>query len=250
MGLGPQIVVVPSDQEMSRLAADAVQAVLQEKPDAAISLPTGSTPLGMFGELIERQQTGAVDLTLMQFFCLDEYLGVSTEDPNTLTNWLMRSFILPAGIPLDHVHTLPVLDPYPDSAARQYEEEIGQRGGLELVVLGIGNNGHVAYNEPGSASDSRTRVVDLTDESIDQARGYFDGATVPTRAMTVGIGTLLEARRLLLIASGEGKQEILRKTLLEPMTDKVPASWLRLDPERLTVIADEAAGALIRDLAD
>ena len=185
----------------------------------------------------------------MQLFCLDEYMGVSLDDPNTLTNWLMRSFILPAGIPLDHVHTLPVRDPYPDSAARRYEEEIGQCGGLELAVLGIGNNGHVAYNEPGSASDSRTRIVELTEESIDQARGYFEGATVPTKAMTVGVGTLLEARSLLLIASGEAKQEILRKTLREPMSDLVPASWLRLDPERLTVIADEAAGALIRDMA-
>ncbi len=107
------------------------------------------------------------------------------------------------------------------------------------------NNGHIAYNEPGSAADSRTRVIDLAQESIDQAAGYFHGASVPTKAMTVGVGTLLESERIVLIAAGAGKAEIIRQALRDPMSADVPASWLRLAPERVTVILDEAAAALL-----
>lgn len=238
-----QLEIVADQREMGQRAADIVCAVLQANPDAAISLPTGSTPLGMFNILIDRSRSEAVDLSKFQLFCLDEYVGVSADDPNTLTAWLMRTFIVPAGIPIDHVHTLPVTDPDPDSAARAYEAGIVAAGGLELAVLGLGGNGHIAYNEPGSGADSRTRVLQLTQESVDQAAGYFGGAKVPTMAMTVGVGTLLEADKLVLIVSGEAKQDILKAALHGPMTDQVPASWLQLAGERLTVIADRVAAA-------
>jgi glucosamine-6-phosphate deaminase len=108
-------------------------------------------------------------------------------------------------------------------------------------VLGLGANGHVAYNEPGSGADSRTRVLTLTPESVSQAAGYFAGRTVPTQAMTIGIGTLLEAGKIVLLVTGAAKAAILRRTLHEPMTSEVPASWLRLAGNRLTVIADRLA---------
>lgn len=237
----PTLIIVPDHEAMSEMAADIVVATLNANPNAAISLPTGSTPVGMFESLIRRSQAGEVDLTRFQLFCLDEYLGVSPDNPNTLTSWLFRTFIVPAGIPADHVHTLPVLAEHTASAAASYEDDIASAGGLQLAVLGIGGNGHIAYNEPGSPADSRTRVLDLTQESIDQAAGYFGGASVPRQAMSVGVGTLLEAERIVLIVSGAGKQEILRATLHGPMTADVPASWLRLQPEKVTVIADEAA---------
>jgi glucosamine-6-phosphate deaminase len=237
----PKLVVVTDEQAMGVAAADIVAETLNANPEAAISLPTGSTPVGMFNELIRRSKAGEVGLTRFHLFCLDEYLGVSEDDPNTLTSWLMRTFIVPAGIPLDHVHTLPVADDYPDAAAKRYEESIAGCGGLELAVLGIGGNGHIAYNEPGSDSDSRTRVVQLTPESVEQAAGYFGGASVPTMAMTVGVGTLLEARKIVLIASGAAKQDILHAALKGPLTAEVPASWLRLAAERVTVIVDKAA---------
>ncbi|MGE3798770.1 MAG: glucosamine-6-phosphate deaminase [Thermomicrobiales bacterium] len=245
MAVEPNLIIVPDHDAMSVVAADMVSETLRENPRAAISLPTGSTPVGMFDELIRRCQEGTVDLTQFQMFCLDEYLGVSADDPNTLTSWLFRTFIIPAGIPAENVHTLPVTSPTPSAAAIAYEEEIEAAGGLQLAVLGIGGNGHIAYNEPGSGADSRTRVVDLTDESIAQAAGYFEGASVPHQAMTVGVGTLLEAERLVLIATGENKQEILRAALLGPMSSDVPASWLRLCPEKVTFVIDEAAAGLL-----
>jgi glucosamine-6-phosphate deaminase len=195
--------------------------------------------------LIEASRSGSLDLTRFQLFCLDEYLGVTPDDPNTLTSWLKRTLIEPAGISMENVHTLPVDEADPAAAARRYDQSIADAGNLALAVLGIGNNGHIAYNEPGSDAGSRTRVIDLTQESIDQAAGYFHGASVPTKAMTVGVGTLLESDRIVLIAAGEGKAEIMRRALREPMTSDVPASWLRLVPDQVTVILDEAAASLL-----
>lgn len=239
----PTLVVVKNADEMSEMAAQIVAGVLEMNPTASIALPTGNTPVGMFEVLIAASQRGEVDLGRFQLFCLDEYLGVTPDDPNTLTSWLKRTFIEPAGIPMEHVHTLPVDDPDPEAAAKRYDDAIGAAGHLALAVLGIGNNGHVAYNEPGSGADTRTRVVDLGQDSIDQAAGYFHGASVPTKAMTVGVGTLLESGRIVLIATGAGKAEIIRRALREPMSADIPASWLRLAPERVTVILDEAAAA-------
>lgn len=241
----PTLVVVKNADEMSAMAAEIVAEVLTVRPSAPISLPTGSTPVGMFEKLIEGSRSGALDLTRFQLFCLDEYLGVTPDNPNTLTAWLKRTLIEPAGIPMGNVHTLPVNEDDPAAAARRYDQSITDADNLALAVLGIGNNGHIAYNEPGSDADSRTRVLDLAQESIDQAAGYFDGASVPTKAMTVGVGTLLESDRIVLIAAGKGKAEIMRRALREPMSSDVPASWLRLAPEQVTVILDEAAAALL-----
>ena len=245
MAQEPTLVVVKNAEQMSERAAAMVAELLTARPTAPISLPTGNTPVGMFDKLIEASRRGDLDLTRFQLFCLDEYLGVTSENPNTLTAWLMRTFIEPAGIPLEHVRTLPVDDPDPATAAKRYDESIAAAGHLALAVVGIGNNGHIAYNEPGSKADSRTRVVDLSQESIDQAKGYFDGASVPTQAMTVGVGTLLESERIVLIAAGEGKAEIMRRALREPMSSEVSASWLRLAPDKVTVILDEPAAALL-----
>lgn len=239
----PKLVVVVDAAAMGAAAADIVAETVRRLPEAALAVPTGSTPLPMFEALIDRVGRGDLDLSGIQLFCLDEYVGVSPADPNSLTGWLERVFLNRAGIPADHVHTLPSTDPDLAGAPRRYERDLTARGGLELAVLGLGGNGHIAYNEPGSPADSRTRVVTLTPESVAQAAGYFEGRTVPTRAMTVGVGTLLEARRILLIVSGAAKAGVLRRTLHEPMTADVPASWLRLAGDRVTVIADEAAAS-------
>ena len=237
----PKLMVVADADAVGRAAADVVTETVRRKPDAAIAAPTGSTPLPMFAQLIARVGRGGLDLSRVHLFCLDEYVGVATSDPVSLTGWLSRMFFTPAGIPERQVHTLPSMDSEPEPALRRYETDLAARGGLELAVLGLGGNGHIAYNEPGSAADSRTRVLTLTPESVTRAAGYFAGRTVPTRAMTIGVGTLLEARMIALIVTGTAKAAILRRTLSEPMTADVPASWLRLAGDRLTAIADEAA---------
>ncbi len=243
MSVGPKLVFVSDYDAMSREAADIVAKTVKAKPDAAISVPTGSTPVGMFDELITRVESGELDLSQIQLFCLDEYVGVTEDDPNSLTGWLYSAFLNRSRIPDANIHTLPSTAADLPAAAAEYEAAIVAAGGLELAVLGLGGNGHIAYNEPGSAGDSRTRVLELTHESIEQARGYFEGRDVPTKAISVGVGTLLEARNIVLIVSGESKAEILHQALHGTQTPDVPASFLQRAFDRLTVIADEAAAA-------
>lgn len=236
------LTIVADETAMGRLAADAVAETVARQPAAVISLPTGNTPLPLFAELVDRVGRGELDLSRVHLFCLDEYLGVAADDPNSLTGWLQQAVIGPAEFDPARVHTLPATDRDPAAAANRYEAELTALGGLDLAVLGIGPNGHVAYNEPGSAADSRTRVLELTQESIDQAAAYWRGSvTIPRRAMTVGVGTLLEANHLVLIAAGAGKAAIVRQALRDPMSAAVPASWLRLAGDRLAVVLDEAA---------
>ena len=242
----PAVTIVRDYAEMSSRAADTVTRAVATKPDAVFALPTGSTPLGLFAELIARVEGGLLDLSRAHLFCLDEYVGVTRDDPNSLTGFLDRSFLHGAGMDPARVHVLPSDDPDPVGAAARYEAELAALGGLDLAILGLGPNGHVAYNEPGSTADSRTRVLTLTSGSIEQAEAYWEeSVATPHRAMTMGIATLLEAREIVLIVSGAAKAEMLRRTLREPMTSDVPASFLRLAADRLTVIADEEAGAAL-----
>lgn len=231
-------------QAMSEVAAEIVATAVAANPELVLALPTGSTPLGMFKELIARVETGTLDLSRVQFFCLDEYVGVTPDDPNSLTGWLFRSFMDPARVPRENVHTVPSTAADPEAALAQYEANLQALCGLDLAVLGLGPNGHIAYNEPGSPADSRSRVLQLTQQSIDQATAYWaPGTPTPTTAMTMGVQTLLEADRIVLIVSGAAKAEKLRQTLEEAPSADVPASWLQLAPEKTLVIADEAAVA-------
>jgi glucosamine-6-phosphate deaminase len=228
----------------SAAAAEVVVATIHGKPNAAISLPTGSTPLGMFDILSARVASGEIDFSNVEIFCLDEYVGVNFDDPGSLTRWLWDALLHRIGVTPEHVHALPSTAADLSTAAITYDEVISARGGLDLAVLGLGPNGHIGYNEPGSTPNSRTRVISLTPESLSQASSYWNGTvSIPDRAMTIGVGTLLESRRIVLLVTGGAKAEMLRRTLEEPMSADVPASWLRLAGPRLEVIADEEAAS-------
>jgi glucosamine-6-phosphate deaminase len=236
------LTVVPDAPAMSALAADIVADVVRGKSDAVISLPTGSTPLSMFDVLAARAARAEIDFSRIHLFCLDEYVDVTPDDPNSLTGWLREAFIDRAGVAPERVHALPATAQDLLDAAEDYERALAALGGLDLAVLGLGPNGHIAYNEPGSSVDTRTRVVELTPGSLEQARAYWTGKVmVPDRALTIGVATLLESKLIVLLVSGEAKGEILRRALEEPMSREVPASWLRLAGPRLHVIADAAA---------
>ncbi|MDF3015152.1 MAG: nagB [Thermomicrobiales bacterium] len=226
----------------SNYAADIVSNTLRSKPDATIAFPTGTTPLAMFDLLAARAARGETDFSGVKIFCLDEYVGATVEDPNSLTRWLSEALLNRIGIKTDQLHTLPVTAEDLVASAAEYDRAISARGGLDLAILGLGPNGHIGYNEPGSSADSRTRVIALTAKSRDQASAYWEGSlAIPDHAMTMGVGTLLESKQIVLLVTGEAKAEMLRRTLQEPMSAEVPASWLRIAGPRLTVIADEAA---------
>ena len=246
------LTIVQSAEAASEAAADVIAATVQTKPNAAISVPTGSTPLCMFDVLAARVARGEIDFSDVEIFCLDEYVGVSVDDPGSLTRWLWDALLHRIGVTPEQVHALPSTAIDLVAAAAEYEGMIAERGGIDLAVLGLGPNGHIGYNEPGSSAGSRTRVITLTPESLDQASAYWEGAvTIPDQALTMGVGTLLEARQIVLLITGEAKSSMLRRTLEEPMSSDVPASWMRLAGPRFHVIADRAAASeLSADRAD
>lgn len=241
----PRITVVEDYDAMSRLAADRVAEVVTAYPNAAITVPTGSTPEGMYAELVRRITSGELDFSGVQVFCLDDYLGQTPQDEASLTKLLLQEFLVPAKIPTENVHFIPTSKDNPAGNAAQYEAEIAAAGGLKLAVIGLGPNGHVAFNEPGSGPDTRTRVIDLTEESRNQNAAYYEGAEIPEQAITMGIGTILDAERVVMIVSGEGKAGIVGEMVNGPMTDDLPGSWIGLKGEQAELIVDEAAAAEI-----
>jgi glucosamine-6-phosphate deaminase len=239
---GWQLTVVDDEAAVGEAAAEVVSRVVRAKPNAALSVPTGRTPLSMFDALAARAARDEIDFTQVEFYCLDEFLGRTAADAHSLTGWLWTAFLSRVGADPRRVHELPTTAPDPARAATEHDARLTARGGLDLAVLGIGPNGHVGYNEPGSALNSATRVVTLTPESSRQAAAYWnDAALKPERAMTMGIGTLLRAKEIVLIASGAEKARILRAALDGLIGPDVPASWLRRKGPHLTVIADRAA---------
>ena len=227
--------------EMSRVAADAVADLIRAKPDATLTPPTGSTPVGLFQELAARQQRGEIDLSRLRIFLMDEYLGVTPDDPRSLYGWLQRAFLDPLQIPAANVVPLPGHTGDPEAACRDYHAAVLAAGGFDLALLGLGPNGHLGYNDPPADAASTTRVLTLSDSSLDGAANYFGGRDrVPRQALTAGMDLLLGAHQKLLIVSGAHKREILKQTLLGPVTPQVPSSYLQ-QAENVTVIVDEAA---------
>jgi glucosamine-6-phosphate deaminase len=226
--------------DMSRRAADIVVGQVKDKPNSLLVLPTGNSPVGLFRELVERQNKGEVDFRDARFVTLDEYAGIGRDDPRRLFSWLMRELFDALSIAADRID---VFDPNaePEAEAGRIERAIADSGGIDLAVLGLGPNGHLGFNEPGSAIDSRTRLVALAPESIVSNAAYWGSeAAVPRQAFTLGLGTLHEARQCLLIVSGTAKAQILARALEGPIGPAVPASLLRYHADA-AVIADRAA---------
>ncbi|GAC1437065.1 MAG: glucosamine-6-phosphate deaminase [Chloroflexota bacterium] len=240
-----QVIIADDYEDVSRRAAGVLADVALARPDAVVSLATGETPLGMYRVLIGWVESGRVDLSHMRFFMLDDYLGAGQDDQHSFYRWLREAIFDPAGVPPAHVQVLPTLadEGTLEESCLAYEAAIKGAGGIDLQLLGIGSNGHLGFNEPLSPRDSRTRIVDLTEKTVESnARYWGPDVVVPRRAITMGLGTILEARQQLLLASGAAKAEILARALEGPVTEEVPASLLQEAPSAL-IIADRAAAA-------
>lgn len=232
-------------RELSRLAADRVSAVVAEKPAAVLGLATGSTPIGLYAELVARSRAGELDLRQVTTFNLDEYLGLPRTHPASYWQFMQAHLFRHVPVRAERIH-LPRGDaPDPEAECRAYEAAIAAAGGIDLQVLGIGGNGHIGFNEPGAPFDSVTRVVDLTAETrAANARFFARPDEVPRQAISMGIRTIMQARRILLLASGEGKAAAVAAALTGPVTTAVPASVLQRHPD-VTVIMDAAAAGLL-----
>ena len=240
-----EVVIVGAPEEAGRIGADAIERLVRARPDAVLGLATGSSPLPIWQALRDR----GLDLRRVHGFALDEYVGLPAGHPESYRAVLMREVVEPLGLDPARVE---VPGDGADGAGlagagEAYEARIEAAGGIDLQVLGIGSNGHIAFNEPGSAFDSRTRVAELAEATRRDNARFFGGDIdrVPTQCITQGIGTILRARRLVLIAQGESKAEALAAALEGPMTVAMPASAIRRHPD-VTVIADEAAASRLR----
>ncbi len=246
-----KVMIAANGAEMGRMAADFVVAAVQAKPESVIVFPTGKTPTGLYKELIARYQQGEFDPSQLRIFLLDEYVGVGPADPRSLQGWLQRELFTPLAIRPAQVTPLPGDAADPDQACRGYAAAVQAAGGFDLAILGLGPNGHIGYNDPPAAADAPTRVLQLSQSSLDTcARDWGKDLPLLPLALTAGMDLLLAARQKLLLVSGEGKQTILRASLLGPVTPDVPASYLQ-QATGVTVIADEAAtkGALAATIA-
>lgn len=236
-----RLIVTEDYEALSRAGADLVVEVLGAEPAATVLVATGETPMGMYRELAERRRRGQLAASRLRVFQLDEYLGLGPDDHRSLYRWTMRSFAEPLGVPPASVVRLMGDATDLEAACRAYEEAVEAAGGIDLAILGLGPNGHLGFNEPPADRNLPTRVVELSEESVESNGRYWGGRDqVPLRAMTAGMSVILAARRTLLVVSGTHKRDILRRTIDGPVTADLPASYLRLSPS-VTVIADTAA---------
>ncbi len=230
-----QVVIKRSYDDLSREAARIAGEAVRANPQLVLCLPAGNTPRGMYRELIRMYRESRLDFSRVSFFQLDEYIGLRPDHPKSFRVFLWREFFNYINVRRANVYV-------PDE---NYEDTIHRAGGIELLISGIGVNGHIAFNEPGSPLNSRTRIVDLTESTVDRIRDKFAPEELPRQAITMGLGTILDAQRILLLASGRSKAEILARALAEEITPEVPASALRLHSNAV-VIADEEAAAIYR----
>ena len=218
------------------------------KPDKpfVLGLPTGSSPLGIYRQLISACKAGSVSFSSVISFNMDEYAGLSPDHPQSYRRFMDDNFFSGVDIKRENTHVLDGLAKDPEAECRAYEEAIKAAGGIELFLGGIGNNGHIAFNEPGSSLNSRTRVMTLTtDTRIANAR-FFDGdpQKVPAKALTVGIGTVMDAREVVIIVSGRQKARALQAAVEGGISHWCPLSCLQMHPKAVIVCDEEAAEEL------
>ena len=228
-------------EEMSRKAAGIVSAQIIMKPDCVLGLATGSTPVGLYKQLIEWYHNGDLDFSGVRTVNLDEYKGISRENDQSYYYFMHQNLFDHVNIPAGNTHLPDGMEPDSEKECRRYEELIQSMGSVDLQLLGIGHNGHIGFNEPADAFDKLVHCVNLTQSTIEANKRFFASAEdVPKQAYTMGIQTIMRSKKILIMANGEGKADIVRDSFFGPITPKVPASVLQLHND-VTLVADEAA---------
>lgn len=226
---------------MSRKGAAFLAAKIILKPNALLGLATGSTPAGTYKRLVEMYQAGDLDFSGIRTVNLDEYRGIQQEDPNSYYYFMNENLFSKVNILPENTHIPDGGDPDAQGVCREYEDKIERLGPIEVQLLGLGHDGHIAFNEPGDEFPDQTHCARLDRQTIEANKRFFPKEQdVPRQAYTMGIGTIMKARSILMLVSGREKAEILKKVLEGPVTPKVPGSILRFHPD-VTIIADEAA---------
>lgn len=225
----------------SRVAANIISAQVIMKPDCVLGLATGSTPIGTYEQLIRWYEKGDLDFSQVHSINLDEYRGLSPENDQSYRYFMNTHLFDKINIDKKNTYVPDGLEPDKEKACQDYEEIIHAHGGVDLQILGLGHNGHIGFNEPGSAFEKETHCVTLT-ETTRQANARFFASMdeVPTEAYTMGIKSIMQAKKIVVIVSGESKKEIVKKAFHGPITPEVPASVLQLHND-VILVGDEAA---------
>lgn len=245
-----KIVIAKNYEEMSELAAKEIAELVNEKPNCILGLATGSTPEGMYRKLVSMNQNNEVDFSKVTTFNLDEYAGLNGEHSQSYRYFMNDKLF--NHINIDKTKTFVpngIAENY-DEECRSYDQRISEFGGIDLQVLGIGNNGHIGFNEPSEFLYMGTHVTPLTQETIEANSRFFNSIEeVPTKAVTMGLGGIMKAKKILLVANGEKKAEIISKLVEGKISTMVPASILQVH-SNVVVIIDEAAASLLKKNID
>ena len=241
-----RIYEVKNYEEMSRKAANVISAQVITKPNCVLGLATGSTPIGAYKQLIEWYNKGDLDFSEVRSVNLDEYKGLTADNDQSYAYFMRTNLFDHINIKKENTNIPDGLEPDIEKECSRYNSVIDALGGVDLQLLGLGNNGHIGFNEPADAFANGTHCVTLAESTIQANARFFESIEdVPTQAYTMGIRNIMQAKSILLVASGEAKADALYKSLFGPITPEVPASILQLH-SNVTIVADEAALSLIK----
>lgn len=239
--------ILDDAEAVGRKAAARILAVVERKPEAVLGLATGSTPIPAYRELVKLAHERKVSFAGVKTFNLDEYLGLSGSHPQSYRQYMNRYLFEHLDIPLWQTALPDGAASDPEAECAAFEARIRAAGGVDLWLLGIGSNGHIGFNEPGAPRDCRTRVASLAPSTIEASAKDFGGAAgVPRQALTAGVATILEAREILLLATGAGKAPAVAGALEGPITPQLPASYLQAHPSCAFVLDRAAASKLVK----
>ena len=240
-----RIICAKDYKEMSEMAADIIGAQVLLKPDAVLGLATGSTPIGTYEELVRRYEAGRLDFSKIKTVNLDEYRGLTKENDQSYYYFMHSHLFDHININKNNTKVPDGMEPDALKAGQDYENIIKNYGGIDLQLLGLGNNGHIGFNEPGDEFIDKTHVVDLTESTIEANKRFFASIDdVPKQAYTMGIGSIMRAKRVLMVVNGKGKAEIVKEAFFGPITPKVPASILQLHNDFILIGDMEALSCL------
>ena len=242
-----KVIVTNSYDETCAVIANMIKELVNAKPDAKLGLATGGTPVPIYKKLIEMNKAGEVDFSRVHTVNLDEYCGIPGTHDQSYRYFMQENLFDKIDIPFEHTHVPDGMAADPEQECRRYDELVRSLGYADLQLLGLGRNGHIGFNEPGDCFRKETHVVELTQNTIEANARFFENeAAVPKKAITMGIGCIMAARRALLVASGANKAEAVYRTVCGPITPQCPASILQLHND-VVIVGDEEALSMVRE---
>lgn len=240
-----KLIVVNNYEELSKVAAKEFSKVIKEKENAVLGLATGGTPVGMYKELIKMYEKKELNFSKITTVNLDEYIGLNPEHNQSYRYFMNNNLFNHINIDKSNTFVPNGLAEDLEAQCKEYDQKISELGGIDIQLLGVGNNGHIAFNEPNNELSSGTHIISLTDNTIEANARFFDNIDdVPRKAITMGVGGIMKAKKIILIASGESKAEAIKGIFSGKITTANPATMLQMHRD-VTVIVDEAAAKLI-----